>query len=224
MTTIEVFTRSDGKQDWRMVADNGEVTHGTVHEDGRRGRAERGIPGERRRRAAVRIIDTEFNKPLMDRLDQEIKKLRGSRKFRAALVKPSCSHRTPPGLVRRTFRYRDGRVVEVRAHAKVMVGLMEAMRDAPTLEVTATATSRYSGSYRSYAQQSELYEAYIGGWGHKAANPCSGYHRCGRAFDLVQPLSEREDEAMTKVRVDGKRFFNGASFGDPAHWSFGDLG
>lgn len=170
------------------------------------------------------IIDTSKNIPLKARLEAEIKQLKNGRMFDKPLTEPSCSHADPPGLVRRTFKYRDERICVVRCHAQVMVALMEAMLEAPTLAVTATATSQFSGSYRTWKQQNDGYQAYLAGTGYKFANPCFGYHRRGRAFDLVQPLSERENEAMLKVRVKGNQFYNGASFGDPAHWSFGAKG
>lgn len=173
---------------------------------------------------AVRAIDTRHNIALKARLHMNIVALRASRNYRRPLQEPSCSPDTPAGLVHRTFRYRDGRVCEVAAHAKAMVGLMRAMLQAPTIEVTQPASSPYSGSYRTFQQQNSLYQAYLNGDGHRAANPCSGYHRQGRAFDLVQPLSPREHDAMASVRVEGERFFNGLSFDDPAHWTLGALG
>lgn len=169
------------------------------------------------------VIDTRKNIELMIRLDKEIKQLRLSRAFDKPLTEPTCRHDTPPGLVVRRFRYRDGRTVSVRCHAKVMVGLMRAMKAAPTIEVTASSESPYSGSYRSWGQQNWLYQAYINGRGYKAADPCHGYHRRGRALDLLN-ATPKEEKAMTDVRVSGERFFHGDVFGDPPHWSFAELG
>ena len=171
----------------------------------------------------LRPIDTSKNIPLQERLDAEIKKLRGSRAFDKPLREPSCTKTTPPGLVRRRFKYRDGRVVTVRCHAQLMVALMRAMKDAPTIEVTASSDSAYSGSYRTFAQQDALYKAYMNGTGHKAANPCTGYHRCGRALDILN-ASDKEETALEQVRVSGEQLYHGDVFGDPPHWSYGALG
>lgn len=171
----------------------------------------------------IRPIDTSENRELMARLDQEIARLRKSRAFGKPLREPSCAKTTPPGLVRRKFRYRDGRVCVVRCHAQLMVALMRAMKEAPTIEVTASADSAYSGSYRSWSQQNALYQAYQAGTGHRAANPCSGYHRCGRALDILN-ASLKEKAALESVRVAGQQLYNGESFGDPPHWSYGAKG
>lgn len=170
-----------------------------------------------------RVIDTQKNVELMAQLDKEIAKLRTSRAFRRPLREPSCSRLPPPGMVTRTFRYRDGRLCTVKLHAKVMVALMRAMKEAPTIEITASADSAYSGSYRSYAQQKALHDAYVSGTGHRAADPCTGYHRCARAIDVLN-ASEREKDALLGVRVAGDQFYNGASFGDPPHYSWAAKG
>jgi hypothetical protein len=127
------------------------------------------------------------------------------------------------GLVTRTFRYKSGRVCEVRAHAKAMVGLLKAMRSEHGIEVTATVDSPYSGSTRTWEQQEWLSEEYKAGRGHKAAEQGHGYHQTGRSIYLLL-ATEQEKMAMLDVRVDGKEFFNGAIFGDPPHYSFGELG
>lgn len=169
----------------------------------------------------MRAIDTSHNVALKARLHMNIVALRASRNFRRPLQDPSCSPDTPAGLVHRKFRYRDGRVCVVAAHAQAMVGLMRAMLIAPTIEVTASIESPYSGSYRTFQQQNDLYQAYIHNepGSHKAANPCDGYHRQGRAFDILN-ASAKEKDAMLAVRVEGERFYNGADFGDPPHYSF----
>jgi LAS superfamily LD-carboxypeptidase LdcB len=171
------------------------------------------------------VIDTRKNRALMAQLSLNIARLRVSRAFRAPLTKPSCAKDTPPGLVHRTFHYKDDRKVTVTCHAKVMVGLMRAMRQSPGIEVTASSDSAYSGSYRSYQQQFDLYQAWIqkAPGAHKAADPCFGYHRRGRALDILN-ASDKDKAAMTAVRVAGERFENGASFGDPPHWTLGALG
>lgn len=171
----------------------------------------------------MRAIDTRHNIALKARLHMNIVALRLSRNYRRPLQEPSCSPDTPAGLVHRKFRYRDGRICEVAAHAKAMVGLMRAMLESPTIEITASTDSPYSGSYRTFAQQAWLRDQYLHHGGHQAADPCDGYHRQGRAFDLKE-ASERDESAMRKVRVDGLEFYNGASFGDPPHWSFGAKG
>lgn len=172
---------------------------------------------------AQRVISTKRNIPLKVKLTFNIRRLLASDAFKAPLTKPTCDKDTPPGLVSRTFQYKDGRRCTVTCHAKVMVALLRAMRLAPGIQVTASSDSMYSGSYRSWSQQNTLYQLYTSGNGHLAANPCTGFHRRGRALDL-KDVSEKEKQAMLKVSVDGKQFYNGASFGDPAHYSFGVLG
>ncbi len=155
-----------------------------------------------------------------------IEHLRSTKAFDAPLTEPSCAHDTPPGLVVRTFHFTGkGRDVTlgVKLHAKAMVGLLRAMILAPSIQVTADFESAYSGSYRTWAQQEARYLAYIHGTGYKAANPCYGYHRRGRAVDLFVK-TDAELRAMLAVRVDGERFYNGASFGDPPHFTLGALG
>ena len=155
-----------------------------------------------------------------------IARLMVSKAYRQPLQAPSCEPDDPPGLVHRTFRYRDGREVKVKCHAKVMVGLLKAMRKEPGIEVTASYDSPYSGSYRTWDQQNWLYQRYLNG-GPRAASPCRGYHRQGRALDLLNN-TPAEDQAMASVRVrDGLRhlkFYHGAAFGDPRHWTLGALG
>lgn len=172
---------------------------------------------------SIRPIDTSENLKLQARLDEEIKKLRASDAFDKPLTEPSCKHDTPPGLVTRRFKYRDGRTISVKCHAQVMVALMRAMKEAPTIEVTASSDSMYSGSYRSWSQQNTLYELYKAGKGYKAADPCFGYHRRGRALDILD-ASDKEKAALLDVRVSGEQFYNGESFGDPPHYSFGAKG
>jgi hypothetical protein len=172
---------------------------------------------------SIRPIDTGKNIELMDRLDKEIKAIRGSKEFDKPLTEPSCKHDFPPGLVRRTFIYRNGRRCTVKCHAKLMVALMRAMKEAPTIEVTASSDSMYSGSYRSWSQQNTLYQLYIQGKGYKAADPCYGYHRRGRALDILN-ASAKEAKALAQVRVSGLQLYNGSSFGDPPHWSLGEKG
>lgn len=149
-----------------------------------------------------------------------------TRAYRAPLETPSCEPDDPEGLVSRTFHYKGkGRDVNitVTCHAKVMVGLMRAMRKCPSIQVTQSSSNPYSGSYRSYAQQMALWTAYKDGTGHRAAHPCSGYHRQGRALDLYQ-VTDDERSAMLSVRVDGIPFYDGLSFGDPPHFCLGAKG
>ena len=151
-----------------------------------------------------------------------IAKLATSKAYKKPLEPPSCDPGDPAGLVTRSFRYKT-RVLRVKCHAKVMVGLLKAMLKEPTIEVTADSESRFSGSYRTWDQQSNLYREYQNGTGHKAAHPCLGYHRQGRALDLLA-ATDAEKRAMSSVRMSGLRFYNGESFGDPPHWNLGILG
>ena len=171
-------------------------------------------------------IRIEPRKTLALRLTPRIIALQLSREYREPLQSPSCEPDDPRGMVIRSFHYKGkGRdeVIQVRAHAKAMVGLMKAMRRAPTIQITQSSTNKYSGSYRSYAQQKLLYDEYKAGIGNLAAHPCSGYHRQGRAFDLYKKTSA-EHAAMLAVRVDGLKFESGVGFGDPPHFTLGAYG
>ena len=111
-----------------------------------------------------------------------ILRLEASAAYRAPLESPSCSSDDPAGLVTRTFHFtgkgRDWEV-DVRCHAKVMVGFLKALRKRPSIQVTQSSTSRYSGSYRNWDQQYSLWYDYTYGDGYRAAHPCS--ENAGRA-------------------------------------------
>lgn len=149
----------------------------------------------------------------------------GLASFGQPFAEPHCGVWTPAGLVTRTFNYRSQRTVKVRCHAKVMVAYLKALAIDATIEVTATAESRFSGSYRTFDQQDGLFQDFknkVPG-SHRAVDPCDGFHRTGRALDMKDVTAEQA-ETMESVRVDGERFFWGNSFGDPPHFSFGVLG
>lgn len=169
-------------------------------------------------------IDTRKNIAFQAAARARIAKLRVSRDFRRPLTDlPIRQGQEVPGVVRQEFIYAGGDRKVVRLHAKVMVALLKAMLKAKTIEVTATSESKYSGSFRTWAQQAELYSDYQNGSGHMAARPGFGYHQTGRAFDGLE-WSERERDAMESVRVSGLRFHSGEVFGDPPHYSFGAVG
>ncbi|MGH2373035.1 MAG: hypothetical protein ACRDIC_06095 [bacterium] len=158
-------------------------------------------------------------------LRRKIEGLREGSAYRAPLSSPHCGDWTPAGLVTIRFRYPDGDVKNVKLHAKPMVLYLRVLQDGGQFcEVTVDFTSVYSGSYRSYAQQNTLYQAYRNGTGHLAANPCKGYHRCGRAIDLVNGIVPKVAQLMTAKSEAGKKFFHGSAFGDPPHFSYGVLG
>ncbi len=160
------------------------------------------------------------------RLTKAIRNLEQSEAYNKPLENPSCDDDDPQGLVSRTFNFKGkGRNtdVEVTLHAKALVGLLKALRARRSIQVTQSSTSKYSGSYRTYAQQLLLYNEYVAEIGYKAAHPCSGYHRQGRAVDLYL-VSDREAEAMLSIRVDDLQFYWGISFGDRPHFTLGALG
>lgn len=155
----------------------------------------------------------------------QIARLRASRDYRRPLTHlPIVKGQEIPGIVRRRFQFRSGDVKEVRLHARVMVAFLRALLRDPGLEVTADAASAYSGSFRSWAQQNWLYQEYLLGRGHKAAQPGHGYHQTGRALDMIGGGTQRVNDAMLAVRDGGDKFYSGAAFGDPPHYSFGELG
>jgi hypothetical protein len=160
------------------------------------------------------------------RLTKAIKNLQDGEAYKQPLEVPSCDPNDPRGLVSRTFKFSGkGRnvTIKVTLHAKAMVGLLKALRARRSIQVTQSSDSKYSGSYRSWSQQKTLYDEYHAGIGHRAAHPCTGYHRQGRAIDLYL-VSDIERRAMLAVRVDGLRFYDGLSFGDPPHFTLGARG
>jgi len=158
-----------------------------------------------------------------------IARLEASAAFRTPLTDPSCTHADPKGLVVRRFHFKGkGRniTMDVKLHAKAMVGLLKALRKCPTIQVTQGYTSAYSGCYRSFTQQNTLYQAYIhhAPGSHLAANPCDTYHRTGRAFDLLEPTAE-ERATMLSVRVGIQRIrFFDLLPQDPPHMCLGARG
>lgn len=173
-------------------------------------------------------VDFDTTQPhrLQIKLTAAITRIEKSAAYKAPLETPSCERDNPAGLITRSFKYkRDGdpTVVVVTCHAKVMVGLLKAMRKEPGIQVTVSSTSMYSGSYRTWDQQNTLYQMYKNGTGYKAANPCLGYHRQGRALDCLEN-TKAEQDALESVRVEGLRFYNGAGFGDPRHNTLGAYG
>ncbi len=156
-----------------------------------------------------------------------ILRIQASSAYRTPLTNPSCSHSDPPGLIVRDFHFQGkGRDVTfpVKLHAKMMVALLKALRLEPSIQVTQPFTSGYSGCYRSFAQQDHLYQAYISHQpgSHLAANPCSTYHRTGRAMDLYQ-VAPGERSALLSVRVSGLRLYDLLPQ-DPPHFTLGARG
>lgn len=174
---------------------------------------------------AQRTIRLDRHLATQAQLRFNIYRLRQSREYRRGLTRlPITKGQEIPGIVHRTFRFRSGATKEVKLHARVMVAFMRALLRDPGLEVTADASSPYSGSFRTWEQQAALYADYRNGNGHKAAEPGHGYHQTGRALDMVNGGTPRVNDAMLAVRDGGDRFFSGAAFGDPPHYSFGELG
>lgn len=174
----------------------------------------------------MKVIEVKPGLVCRARLTAAITRLSLSSAYREPLREPGCDPSDPPGLVTRYFRFNGkGRdvTIGVRLHAKAMVGLLKALRKRRSIQVTQSFDSPYSGSYRTWDQQYKLWYNYKFGNGHKAAHPCYGYHRQGRAVDLYQVTPE-ERAAMLSVRVDGIRFYDGLSFGDPPHFTLGAKG
>jgi hypothetical protein len=143
------------------------------------------------------------------------------------LTNPSCSQAEPPGLIVRTFHFTGkGRDVtfQVKLHAQMMVALLKVLRKNPGIQVTQPWTSAYSGCYRTFTTQDNLYEAWIhhAPGSHLAANPCSTYHRTGRAVDCyMMDAQERAD--WSDVRIAGLRVYP-LYPQDPPHVTLGARG
>jgi len=143
--------------------------------------------------------------------------LSASSAYRQPLSNPHCGDWTPPGLVSRVFHFKGkGRDVQVivRCHAKMMVALFKLLRKEPTFQVAGALAS-----YRSYTVQNNLYQAWIHHvpGSHLAANPCYGYHRCGRALDGYE-VTAQERAAFLGVRVAGLPIYDLLPQ-DPPHFS-----
>lgn len=156
-----------------------------------------------------------------------ILRLQASAAYRTKLTDPSCSHEDPPGLVVRVFHFTGkGRDVTlpVKLHAKMMVALLKALRKCPSIQVAQGFDNAYSGCYRTFAQQDHLYQAYVHHepGSHLAANPCSTYHRTGRACDNYEMTME-ERAAWLSVRVGGLRVYD-LTPQDPPHVTLGARG
>jgi hypothetical protein len=154
-----------------------------------------------------------------------IARLEASAAFRAPLSTPHCGEWTPPGLVTRRFHFKGKGpdvIVDVTLHAKMMVALFKALRKYPTIQVSGTAY----GSYRTYASQYALWRAWVNHLpgSHLAANPCFGFHRCGRSVDNYQ-MTQVEREAWLSVRVgrQGIRVYDLLPE-DPPHVTLGERG
>jgi len=145
--------------------------------------------------------------------------LSATRAYHAPLTEPHCGEWTPPGLVTRKFHFEGkGRnvIVIVKCHAKMMVALFKLLRKNPTFQVAGSLAS-----YRSYGTQYRLWYAWthhLPG-SHLAANPCYGYHRCGRALDGYM-VSEKERRDFLSIRVGGRQVYD-LMPQDPPHFSFG---
>jgi hypothetical protein len=137
---------------------------------------------------------------IKSRAPRLIKRLKRHPDWDTPLRSPGCYTAEELGLVTYKFGY-DGKnrkaTVEVRLHPKAMAGLILAMLEVPTIQVTQSYSSKYSGSYRDCVQQKVLYDAYKLGVGHLAAPPGKSWHQTGRSVDLYM-VTDKEREAMKK--------------------------
>lgn len=114
------------------------------------------------------------------------------------------------------FAQRD-EVVICRVQRIYAVNLLEVLLDVPRGLVVGYGGAGYTASYRSKAFQTELYERYEAGVGGKAAPPGNSYHERGLATDSPPT-------AQGRARMRRQGFFDGSSFGDPSHWTWGAVG
>lgn len=157
---------------------------------------------------------------IKSRAPRLIKRLKRHPDWDTPLRSPGCYTVEELGLVTYKFGY-DGKgrktTVEVRLHPKAMAALILAMVKAPTIQVTQSYSSKYSGSYRDCVQQKVLYDGYKLGTGNLAAPPGKSWHQTGRALDLYLPtLVERG--AMLQ------QGFEDLLPQDPPHFTFGARG
>lgn len=73
-----------------------------------------------------------------------------------------------------------------------------------------------STSYRTFEQQTRLYNLYISGNGNKAAKPGTSYHEIGLAIDMYKEWYERNTVIMTFKNNDWFKVVDG----EPWHFSF----
>lgn len=106
-------------------------------------------------------------------------------------------------------RWRLGGKLKVRLQPQAMEHLIRAYEDSDrSLRVAPWPTS----SYRTRAQQAELYERYQAG-GPLAAPPCVGWHNAGLAIDLWYATARERDKMKG-------RGFNDLMPADPPHFTF----
>jgi len=151
-----------------------------------------------------------------------ILKLMASSEYRKPLSTPHCGEWTPAGLVAFDFHFTGkGRDVTIHVilHAKMMVALLKVLRACPTFQVAGSLAS-----YRSYNTQYNLWYAWTHHYkdSHLAANPCYGYHRCGRACDGYE-VTDEERKTWLSVRVAGMRCYDLLPQ-DPPHFVLGVRG
>jgi len=121
-------------------------------------------------------------------------------------------------ILRFDFAQRD-EIVVARFQRIYAVNLIKALFDEPRGLVVGYGGAGTTATYRSCALQAEMHArfvAHVPGAG-KAAPAGESYHNRGLSADC--PPTEDGREAMK-----GHGFFDGSSFGDPSHFTFGIVG
>ena len=113
-----------------------------------------------------------------------------------------------------------GRVVLVRLSRVVMVNLLRALRDVPSIEVGFG--SAYDAGLRTWARQEQLYANYRAG-GPRAAPPgLKSWHlRCAVDLGYRGPGTPYEEEGRLAMQQHGFYTLDGI---DPPHCTFGRRG
>lgn len=158
-------------------------------------------------------IEVRPHETFADRVHDRVLALQKSAK---PLIFERCEPESSLNLIVREFHYEGkGRdvLVRVKLQAAAMVGLLQAMTQLPSIQVTQSFDNDFSGSFRSHELQKKRFEAFQAGTGHRAAPPCHSWHEAGLAVDLFNP-PEEERAAMKAAG-----FFDFLPE-DPPHFSF----
>lgn len=119
-------------------------------------------------------------------------------------------------ILRFDFSQRD-EIVAARFQRIYAVNLLKVLREEPRGLVIGYGGAGETATFRSCALQAELRARFEAGIGGKAARPGESYHNRGLSADC--PPTQDGRDAM---KAHG--FFDGTSFGDPSHFTYGIVG
>jgi LAS superfamily LD-carboxypeptidase LdcB len=116
--------------------------------------------------------------------------------------------------------YKNGRPVRIRVTqigwAEVEVATAKAFKKMAAHAQRDGIDLEIRSGFRDHARQKELYRAYRGGYGNKAARPGFSNHESGRALDIGMDGGVR-----AWMSANAKRYgFKQTVRGEPWHWEY----